>query len=158
MLADAFAPRYDLLVDGGDHRGMEYVGKFVGKYAEDGAVPNPSIPVKMPNATRMAKACHGGSEETTTGVHWPKDMAAQEDLLFIAIDVDDSVAVSHCDGVMKSTTVEGLDLEVEVQVKEQRADLQFACSKRDRACRVGSDKLDPGFFSAVLARIADPRK
>jgi len=49
--------------------------------------------------TRMAKACHGVSEETTTGVHRLKEMAAKGELLFPAINVNDCVTKSKFDNV-----------------------------------------------------------
>merc|ERR1711963_1004937 len=49
--------------------------------------------------TRMAKACHGVSEETTTGVHKLKEMVARGELLFPAINVNDCVTKSKFDNV-----------------------------------------------------------
>merc|ERR1711881_602884 len=108
----------DLLVDdGGDatlliHKGKEYEEKF----AKDGSLPDPastdnaefkcilqllkdSIQVDKTKYTRMAAACHGVSEETTTGVHRLKEMAAKGELLFPAINVNDSVTKSKFDNV-----------------------------------------------------------
>jgi adenosylhomocysteinase len=47
----------------------------------------------------MAAACHGVSEETTTGVHRLKEMAAKGELLFPAINVNDCVTKSKFDNV-----------------------------------------------------------
>merc|ERR1719460_2241517 len=47
----------------------------------------------------MAKACHGVSEETTTGVHRLKEMATKGELLFPAINVNDCVTKSKFDNV-----------------------------------------------------------
>merc|ERR1711870_18629 len=58
-----------------------------------------SIPVDKTKYTRMAKACHGVSEETTTGVHRLKEMAAKGELLFPAINVNDCVTKSKFDNV-----------------------------------------------------------
>merc|ERR1712050_544266 len=108
----------DLIVDdGGDatlliHKGKEAEKKF----AETGEVPDPSTtsnpefkcvltilknsiakdPTKF---TRMAAACKGVSEETTTGVHRLKEMAAKGELLFPAINVNDCVTKSKFDNV-----------------------------------------------------------
>merc|ERR1712224_938472 len=49
--------------------------------------------------TRMAKKCKGVSEETTTGVHRLKEMAAKGELLFPAINVNDCVTKSKFDNV-----------------------------------------------------------
>jgi len=47
----------------------------------------------------MAKKCKGVSEETTTGVHRLKEMAAKGELLFPAINVNDCVTKSKFDNV-----------------------------------------------------------
>merc|ERR1712177_48513 len=49
--------------------------------------------------TRMAAKCKGVSEETTTGVHRLKEMAAKGELLFPAINVNDCVTKSKFDNV-----------------------------------------------------------
>merc|ERR1712129_86447 len=125
----------DLLVDdGGDSTLLIHKGKeFEEKYAKDGSRPDPSstdsaefkcilqllkdsIPADKTKYTRMAKACHGVSEETTTGVHRLKEMAAKGELLFPAINVNDCVTKSKfgnvygCrhslpDGIVRATDV-----------------------------------------------------
>merc|ERR1712028_243588 len=108
----------DLLVDdGGDatmgiHKGKEFEAKF----AKDGSLPDPSsttnaefkcilqllkdsIPQDKTKYTRMALKCKGVSEETTTGVHRLKEMAAKGELLFPAINVNDCVTKSKFDNV-----------------------------------------------------------
>merc|ERR1711988_816656 len=87
-----------------------------GKFAKDGSLPDPasttnpefkcilqvlkdSIQVDKTKYTRMAKKCHGVSEETTTGVHRLKEMAAKGELLFPAINVNDCVTKSKFDNV-----------------------------------------------------------
>merc|ERR1712086_641339 len=47
----------------------------------------------------MSKQCKGVSEETTTGVHRLKEMAAKGELLFPAINVNDCVTKSKFDNV-----------------------------------------------------------
>merc|ERR1712121_113223 len=49
--------------------------------------------------TRMAAKCKGVSEETTTGVHRLREMAAEGKLLFPAINVNDCVTKSKFDNV-----------------------------------------------------------
>ena len=49
--------------------------------------------------TKMAKACQGVSEETTTGVNRRYEMQASKTLLFPAINVNDSVTKSKFDNV-----------------------------------------------------------
>merc|ERR1712134_149951 len=125
----------DLIVDdGGDatmliHKGRE----FEEKYAKDKTLPDPasttnaefkivlqtirdSIPLDATKWTRMSKQCKGVSEETTTGVHRLKEMAAKGELLFPAINVNDCVTKSKFDyvygcrhslpdGIMRATDV-----------------------------------------------------
>merc|ERR1719382_1086513 len=86
------------------------------KYAKDGTLPDPtsttnaefkvilqllkdSIPVDKTKYSRMAAKCKGVSEETTTGVHRLKEMAAKGELLFPAINVNDCVTKSKFDNV-----------------------------------------------------------
>merc|ERR1712224_294736 len=102
---------------GGDATLLIHKGKeFEEKYAKDKSLPDPestdnaefkvvlqlirdSIPRDATKWTRMAKACHGVSEETTTGVHRLKEMAAKGELLFPAINVNDCVTKSKFDNV-----------------------------------------------------------
>merc|ERR1711881_715991 len=53
----------------------------------------------MGKYTRMVANCKGVSEETTTGVHRLKEMAAKGELLFPAINVNDCVTKSKFDNV-----------------------------------------------------------
>merc|ERR1712182_181641 len=75
-----------------------------------------SIQTDATKYTRMAAYCHGVSEETTTGVHRLKEMAAKGELLFPAINVNDCVTKSKFDngfgcrhslpdGIMRATDV-----------------------------------------------------
>merc|ERR1712232_217531 len=123
-----------LVDDGGDATLLIHKGKeFVEKFAKDGSLPDPastdnaefkcvlqllkdSIPVDKTKYTRMAAKCKGVSEETTTGVHRLKEMAAKGELLFPAINVNDCVTKSKFDnaygcrhslpdGIMRATDV-----------------------------------------------------
>merc|ERR1712137_1126333 len=84
------------------------------KFAKDGSLPDPnsttnaefkcilqllkdSIPADKTKYTRMAAKCRGVSEETTTGVHRLREMAAKGELLFPAINVNDCVTKSKFD-------------------------------------------------------------
>jgi len=58
-----------------------------------------SIQVDPTKWTRMSKIVKGVSEETTTGVHRLKEMAAKGELLFPAINVNDCVTKSKFDNV-----------------------------------------------------------
>merc|ERR1712178_285604 len=106
-----------LVDDGGDATLLIHKGKeFEGKFAKDGSLPDPnstdnpefkcvlqtlkdSIQVDKTKYTRMAAACKGVSEETTTGVLRLKEMAAKGELLFPAINVNDCVTKSKFDNV-----------------------------------------------------------
>merc|ERR1711933_452643 len=57
------------------------------------------IPADPTKYTRMAAKCKGVSEETTTGVHRLREMAAKGELLFPAINVNDCVTKSKFDNV-----------------------------------------------------------
>merc|ERR1712178_109194 len=103
--------------DGGDATLLIHKGKeFEEKFAKDGSLPDPastdnaefkcilellkgSIKSNPNKYTRMAGKCHGVSEETTTGVHRLKEMAAKGELLFPAINVNDCVTKSKFDNV-----------------------------------------------------------
>merc|ERR1712047_132814 len=120
--------------DGGDATLLIHKGKeFEEKFAKDGSLPDPastdnaefkcilqllrdSIQQDKTKYTRMAAKCKGASEETTTGVHRLKEMAAKGELLFPAINVNDCVTkpkfdnVYGCrhslpDGIMRATDV-----------------------------------------------------
>merc|ERR1712185_97519 len=90
--------------------------EFEEKFAKDGSLPDPesttnpefkcvlqtikdSIGVDPKKWTKMAAVVKGVSEETTTGVHRLKEMAAKGELLFPAINVNDCVTKSKFDNV-----------------------------------------------------------
>merc|ERR1712134_4282 len=108
----------DLLVDdGGDATLLIHKGKELeAEYAKTKKLPDPasstnpefkcvlqivrdSIALDATKWTRMGKHCKGVSEETTTGVHRLKEMAAKGELLFPAINVNDCVTKSKFDNV-----------------------------------------------------------
>ena len=108
----------DLIVDdGGDATMLIHEGrKAEEKYAKDGTLPDPasttnaefkcvlalireSIKKDPKKWTKMSKCVRGVSEETTTGVHRLKQMAAKGELLFPAINVNDCVTKSKFDNV-----------------------------------------------------------
>merc|ERR1712176_784491 len=111
-------PGPDLIADdGGDatlliHKGKEYEATF----AKDGSLPDPesttnpefkciltlvrdSIQLDPKKWSNMAANWKGVSEETTTGVHRLKEMAAKGTLLIPAINVNDCVTKSKFDNV-----------------------------------------------------------
>merc|ERR1712063_107804 len=132
----------DLIVDdGGDatmliHKGRE----FEEKYAKDKSLPDPasttnaefkcvlqlirdSIPRDATKWTRMSKIVKGVSEETTTGVHRLKEMAAKGELLFPAINVNDCVTKSKFDNVYgcRHSLPDGIMRATDVMIGGKRA-------------------------------------
>merc|ERR1712182_86089 len=118
------------------HRGKE----FEEKYAKDKSLPDPastdnaefkcilqllkdSIPADKTKYTRMAKKCQGVSEETTTGVHRLKEMAAKGELLFPAINVNDCVTKSKFDNVYgcRHSLPDGIMRATDVMIGGKRA-------------------------------------
>merc|ERR1711866_8368 len=162
----------DLLVDdGGDATLLIHGGKeFEEKYAKDGSLPDPSsttnaefkcilqllkdsIPADKTKYTRMAKACHGVSEETTTGVHRLKEMAAKGELLFPAINVNDCVTKSKFDNVYgcRHSLPDGIMRATDVMIGGKRAlicgygDVGKGCAfaMRGAGSRVMITEIDP---------------
>merc|ERR1712064_111268 len=116
--------------------GKEYEEKF----AKDGSLPDPastdnaefkcilqllrdSIQVDKTKYTRMAKACHGVSEETTTGVKRLREMAKAGELLFPAINVNDCVTKSKFDNVYgcRHSLNDGIMRATDVMIGGERA-------------------------------------
>jgi len=103
--------------DGGDATMLIHEGvKAEAQFAKDGSLPDPnstsnaefkcvlnvikaSIQKDPKKWTNIAKQVRGVSEETTTGVHRLKQMAAKGELLFPAINVNDCVTKSKFDNV-----------------------------------------------------------
>merc|ERR1739845_12847 len=148
------------------HKGKE----FEDKYAKDGSLPDPtstdnaefkcilqllkdSIPADKTKYTRMAKACHGVSEETTTGVHRLKEMAAKGELLFPAINVNDCVTKSKFDNVYgcRHSLPDGIMRATDVMIGGKRAlvcgygDVGKGCAfaLRGAGARVLISEIDP---------------
>merc|ERR1711965_913814 len=162
----------DLLVDdGGDatlliHKGLEFEGKF----AKDGTLPDPasttnpefkcvlqtlkdSIQADKTKYTRMAKACKGVSEETTTGVHRLKEMANKGELLFPAINVNDCCTKSKFDNVYgcRHSLPDSIMRATDVMIGGKRAlicgfgDVGKGCAHAMKGCgaRVMVTEVDP---------------
>merc|ERR1711970_882264 len=162
----------DLLVDdGGDatlliHKGKELEEKF----AKDGTLPDPqstdnaefkcilqlikdSIQVDKTKYTRMAAILKGVSEETTTGVHRLKEMAAKGELLFPAINVNDCVTKSKFDNVYgcRHSLPDSIMRATDVMIGGKRAlicgfgDVGKGCAHAMRGCgaRVMVTEIDP---------------
>jgi adenosylhomocysteinase len=157
--------------DGGDatmliHKGRE----FEEKYAKDKSLPDPasttnaefkcvlqlirdSIPRDPTKWTRMSKIVKGVSEETTTGVHRLKEMAAKGELLFPAINVNDCVTKSKFDNVFgcRHSLPDGIMRATDVMLGGKRC-LVFgygdvgkgsAASLRGQGARVMIAEIDP---------------
>merc|ERR1712199_35894 len=157
--------------DGGDatmliHKGRE----FEEKYAKDKSLPDPastnnaefkcvlqlirdSIPRDPTKWTRMSKVCKGVSEETTTGVHRLKEMAAKGELLFPAINVNDCVTKSKFDNVYgcRHSLPDGIMRATDVMIGGKRAlvcgygDVGKGCAfaMRGSGARVLITEIDP---------------
>merc|ERR1712024_168483 len=82
-----------------------------------------SIPLDKTKYTRMAAVCKGVSEETTTGVHRLKEMAAKGELLFPAINVNDCVTKSKFDNVYgcRHSLPDGIMRATDVMIGGKRA-------------------------------------
>jgi adenosylhomocysteinase len=160
-----------LVDDGGDatllmHKGKEYEEKF----AKDGSLPDPdsttnpefkcvlqvlrdSIQADKTKYTRMCAACKGVSEETTTGVHRLKEMAAKGELLFPAINVNDCVTKSKFDNVYgcRHSLPDGIMRATDVMIGGKRAlvcgygDVGKGCAfaMRGAGARVLVTEIDP---------------
>merc|ERR1712187_939217 len=130
-----------LVDDGGDATLLIHKGKeFEEKYSKDGSLSDPtttdnselkvilqllkdSIPQDKTKYTRMAAMCKGVSEETTTGVHRLKEMAAKGELLFPAINVNDCVTKSKFDNVYgcRHSLPDGIMRATDVMIGGKRA-------------------------------------
>merc|ERR1712127_365270 len=118
------------------HKGKE----LEAKYAKDKSLPDPastdnaefkcvlsvlrdSIQQDKTKYMRMAAQCKGVSEETTTGVHRLKEMAAKGELLFPAINVNDCVTKSKFDNVYgcRHSLPDGIMRATDVMIGGKRA-------------------------------------
>merc|ERR1711957_551522 len=140
------------------------------KFAKDGTLPDPastdnaefkcilqllkdSIPADKTKYTRMAAKCKGVSEETTTGVHRLKEMAAKGELLFPAINVNDCVTKSKFDNVYgcRHSLPDSIMRATDVMIGGKRAlicgfgDVGKGCAQAMKGCgaRVMITEIDP---------------
>merc|ERR1711907_697405 len=160
-----------LVDDGGDatlliHKGTE----LEAVYAKTKQLPDPasttnaefkcvlqvirdSIQLDATKWTRMSKTCKGVSEETTTGVHRLKEMAAKGELLFPAINVNDCVTKSKFDNVYgcRHSLPDSIMRATDVMIGGKRAliagygDVGKGCAFAMRGCgaRVIVTEVDP---------------
>merc|ERR1712238_624990 len=160
-----------IIDDGGDATMLIHKGKdFEEKFAKDKSLPDPesttnpefkcvlqtikdSIGVDPTKWSRMAKVVKGVSEETTTGVHRLKEMAAKGELLFPAINVNDCVTKSKFDNVYgcRHSLPDGITRATDVMIGGKRAlvcgygDVGKGCAfaLRGAGARVIITEIDP---------------
>ena len=102
---------------------------------------------------RMAESIRGVSEETTTGVHRLYEMQEMEQLLFPAMNVNDSVTKSKFDNVYgcRHSLVDGLNRATDVMLGGKAAmvagygEVGKGCAQalRGQGCRVIVAEVDP---------------
>jgi len=159
----------DMIVDdGGDatllvHKGLEY--EKSGKIPEFDAANEPAewgiilqtlrdIATKQPGRwAKVARNIRGVSEETTTGVHRLYEMEKRGELLFPAINVNDSVTKTKFDNVYgcRHSLIDGLNRASDVMLGGKVAivcgfgDVGKGCvqSLRGQGCRVIVTEIDP---------------
>src|SRR5579859_2395257 len=156
-----------ILDDGGDatllvHKGTEY--------ERAGAVPDPagadseefaivlellsrSLAEDPQRFTRMGRAIKGVTEETTTGVHRLYQFAEQGQLLFPAINVNDSVTKSKLDNKYgcRHSLIDGINRATDVLIGGKMAvvcgygDVGKGCAEslRGQGARVVVTEIDP---------------
>merc|ERR1711896_100061 len=160
-----------IIDDGGDATMLIHKGKeFEEKFAKDGSLPDPnsttnpefkcvlqtikdSIGVDPKKWSKMALVVKGVSEETTTGVHRLKEMAAKGELLFPAINVNDCVTKSKFDNVYgcRHSLPDGIMRATDVMIGGKRAlvcgygDVGKGCAfaLRGAGARVLISEIDP---------------
>merc|ERR1712072_1090225 len=162
----------DLIVDdGGDATMLIHEGvKAEAAFAKDGTLPDAnsttnaefkcvlntikaSIQKDPKKWTNIAAQVRGVSEETTTGVHRLKEMAAKGELLFPAINVNDCVTKSKFDNVYgcRHSLPDGIMRATDVMIGGKRAlvcgygDVGKGCAfaMRGAGARVLITEIDP---------------
>ena len=153
--------------DGGDatlllHKGVEF--EKAGKVPSPASAESEELAVvlgllarelkKDPRRwSRVAEACRGVTEETTTGVHRLYEMQKAGTLLFPAINVNDSVTKSKFDNLYgcRHSLVDGLMRATDVMLAGKVAvvcgygDVGKGCAQslRGQGCRVVVTEIDP---------------
>ncbi|MCE9584515.1 MAG: adenosylhomocysteinase, partial [Planctomycetes bacterium] len=156
-----------LLDDGGDltllvHKGVEF--EKAGKVPDPSTAKNEELKViltllqaslkKDPQRfTKMAKDIKGVSEETTTGVHRLYEMAAKNELMIPAINVNDSVTKSKFDNkyVCRESLFDGIKRATDIMVAGKVVviagfgDVGKGCAQAARGlgARVAVTEIDP---------------
>ena len=156
-----------ILDDGGDatlllHKGVEY--EKAGEVPDPTAAPNPELAIVLgllqrtmksdPGKwTRMAAHIRGVTEETTTGVHRLYKMMEEGELLFPAINVNDSVTKSKFDNLYgcRHSLVDSISRATDVMIGGKTAvvcgygDVGKGCvqSLQGQGARVVVTEIDP---------------
>ncbi|MDQ1422858.1 MAG: adenosylhomocysteinase [Acidimicrobiaceae bacterium] len=156
-----------ILDDGGDatllvHKGVEY--ETVGEVPDPSSASNPELALVLgllqrsyrddpKKWTRMADAIRGVTEETTTGVHRLYQMMERGELLFPAINVNDSVTKSKFDNLYgcRHSLIDGINRATDVMIGGKTAvvcgygDVGKGCvqSLRGQGARVIVTEVDP---------------
>jgi adenosylhomocysteinase len=156
-----------ILDDGGDatlvlHKGVEYEKK--GEVPDPTAAPNPELAIVLgllqrslrtdpTKWTRMAAGIKGVTEETTTGVKRLYKMHAEDELLFPAINVNDSVTKSKFDNLYgcRHSLVDAINRATDMMLGGKVAvvcgygDVGKGCAQslRGQGCRVIVTEIDP---------------
>jgi adenosylhomocysteinase len=156
-----------ILDDGGDatmllHKGVEYEKK--GAVPDPTTASNPELAIVLgllqrglktsPNRwTKMSKLIKGVTEETTTGVKRLYKMAQDKELLFPAINVNDSVTKSKFDNLYgcRHSLIDALNRATDVMIAGKMAvvcgygDVGKGCAQslRGQGARVVVTEIDP---------------
>jgi adenosylhomocysteinase len=164
-------PGYDgpnmILDDGGDatllvHKGVEY--EKAGAVPDPTSASNPEFAIVLgllqrglnndpTKWTRMVAGLRGVTEETTTGVHRLYQMQQRGELLFPAINVNDSVTKSKFDNLYgcRHSLIDGLNRATDVMIGGKTAvvcgygDVGKGCAQslRGQGARVIVTEIDP---------------
>jgi len=157
--------------DGGDVTLLIHEGKKAeDKFALDGTLPDPtavpegefriilqvikkSLETDARRFTKIAKSVVGVSEETTTGVHRLHQMADKGELLFPAINVNDSVTKSKFDNLYgcRHSLPDGIMRATDVMISGKTAficgygDVGKGCAQamRGQGAKVYISEIDP---------------
>ena len=156
-----------ILDDGGDatllvHKGVEY--EKSGEVPDPTSASNPELAIVLgllnktlredpTKWTRMAAAIKGVTEETTTGVHRLYQMMDRGELLFPAINVNDSVTKSKFDNLYgcRHSLIDGINRATDVMIGGKTAlvlgfgDVGKGCAQslRGQGARVLVTEIDP---------------
>ena len=156
-----------ILDDGGDatmllHKGVEY--EKAGAVPDPTTASNPELAIVLgllqrglktsPNRlTKMSKGIKGVTEETTTGVKRLYKMAQDKELLFPAINVNDSVTKSKFDNLYgcRHSLIDALNRATDVMIAGKMAvvcgygDVGKGCAQslRGQGARVVVTEIDP---------------